>query len=438
MLKEIKIEPYVHSVDFRKSNNPEIVCCLGDWSLTIEHGYKGDNIKLESSPKFNIREILNNPETTLEQLITDENSKQMLRYLEKQEKEEFNNLNNSLNRFKKDLQKINENDIKLFVECQKEFLKSIDRFHDGCYYLFNKHGEIEFSSSIGRNQIIDYIYRFPYLHYYKKITTFTFAGLFNNEEVVFIPTSPLLSLNEEKDFEDIRKKWYIFKNFTVNSRNIPHIPSNIITQKNNIDSYKIIIPEGIDKQSIIVTFDGSLITTKPILDELSKKDVIFEYYTVGENQKSKYYVVIKDIEKFSNNLFTLEDVVTNILNTRKVKSYHGFTSQNKDEWTKAMVEINKLLENKTKKEILFFKRNNDLNISLDLELSSPKIILTDFFKEKIGEYVFQLCMYPPTWDKNDIEPLNETIITEAIIKDIVEAFNVHNIELKALENVKSK
>ena len=91
-------------------------------------------------------------------------------------------------------------------------------------------------------------------------------------------------------------------------------------------------------------------------------------------------------------------------------------------------------ENKTEKEVLFFKRNNDLNISLDLELSSPKIILTDFFKEKIGEYAFQLCIYPPTWDKNDIEPLNETIITEVIIKDIVEAFNVHDIELKAFDS----
>ena len=177
-----------------------------------------------------------------------------------------------------------------------------------------------------------------------------------------------------------------------------------------------------------------MITTKPILDELSKKDIIFEYYTVEEKQQSKYYVVIEDIEKFSNNLFTLEDVVTNILNSRKVKSYHNFTPQNKDEWKKAIAEINKLLENKTEKEILFFKRNNDLNISLDLELTSPKIILTDFFKEKIGEYAFQLCIYPPTWDKNDIEPLNETIITEVIIKDIVEAFNVHDIELKAFDS----
>lgn len=434
MLKEIKFEPYVHSVDFRKKDSPEIVCCLGDWSLTIEHDYKGDSIKLESSPKFNIREILNNPETTFEQLITDDNVKQMLRYLKKQEKEEFNNIHNFFNRFKKDLQKINENDIKLFIECQKEFLKSIGRFHDGCYYLFNKYGEINFSSSIGRNQTIDYIYRFPRFHYYKKITTFTMAGLFDKEEIVFISTSPLLSLNEDRDFEDVRKKWCIFKNFTVNGPHIPHIPSNYITLKNNIDNYKIIIPEGIDKQSIIVTFDGSLIATKPFLDELSKKDIIFEYYTVEEKQQSKYYVVIEDIEKFSNGLFTLEDVVTNILNTRKVKSYHNFTPQNKDEWKKAIAEINKLLENKTEKEVLFFKRNNDLNISLDLELSSPKIILTDFFKEKTGEYAFQLYIYPPTWDKNDIELLNKTMITEAMIKDVVEAFDIHDTELKAFDN----
>lgn len=246
--------------------------------------------------------------------------------------------------------------------------------------------------------------------------------------------SPLLSLNEEIDFEDIQKKWYIFSNFTSTSLKKQYIPRDVIRQKNNIDNYRITVPEKIDIQSIIVTFDSGLVKTKPTLDEISKKNIIFEYYTTNELKTSKYYDEIENVEYFSNGIFTNESVVKNILKSRKVPSYYVFKPQNKDDWEKAIKTIDELLDNKKGEEILFFKRENDLNISLDLEMSSPRIILTDFFKDNIGEYVFQLYSNSKFCQGKDIDTLNRIIITDYMIKDIREAFETHDAEMKAFEN----
>lgn len=208
----------------------------------------------------------------------------------------------------------------------------------------------------------------------------------------------------------------------------------MIKQKNDINNYRIIVPEKIDTQSIIVTFDGGLIKTKPILDEISKNNIIFEYYTTGDLRVPKYYDEIENVEFFSNGAFTNEDVVSNILKSRKVPSYYGFIPKKKEDWEKVIKEMDTLLDNKKGKEILFFRRENDLNISLDLEISSPKIILTDFFKEDIGEYVFQLYINPKFCQGEVIVTLNRTIITDNVIHDITEAFKTHEIEMKAFEN----
>lgn len=312
-------------------------------------------------------------------------------------------------------------------------MKSIHHFKEDDCYMINKHGEME-NFTYNRNDRFDFSYRFPDLHYNKKITRFTFSGVYENEDTVFIKMSPLLSLDEEINFEDIKKKWYIFSNFTATSLKKQYIPRDIVRQKNNIDNYRVVLPEKIDTQSIIVTFEEGLVKTKPILDEISKRNIIFEYYTTGDSQAPKYYDEIEDVEHFSNGVLTNESVVSNILKSRKVSSYHGFIPQNKDDWEKAIKTIDELLDNKKGEEILLFKREDDLNISLDLEMTSPKIILTDFFKENIGEYVFQLYSNPKFCQGKDIVTLNRTTITYNMINDIREAFRTHEIEMKAFDS----
>ena len=434
MKANIKFKPYIHSVKYSKNDGGEIICSLGDWSLVIPNDYKGDNINLKTSPKFEIRDILDNPDTTLEQILVNNNDTQFLRYIKIEEKNEWKDLNDLFNRFKKDLQKISKEDVELFLNCYKDFLISTKQFNKNIEYFINKHGESETASYSKQNIITWYHYRFPNLHYYKKISHHTYAGsTLTADERVFMFNSPLLSLDKEINFSDLEAKWYIFDNFTASNYKRPHIPRTIIKQKNDINSYSIILPEKIDKQSIVVTFDGRLVNSKPILDELTKKNTIFEYYPVGKLETPKYYEVIEDIEQFSDGKFTREDVVSNILKSRKVSSYHGFTAENKEDWKNAIIEINKILKNEDEKEVLFFRRDKDLNISLDLELSSSKIILTDFFKEKYGEYIFQL--YTTNNEGGDqTTTLDKNIITESMIRDACRAFEIHEAELTAVKN----
>lgn len=429
----IKFEPYIHSINYQ-NNEGEIICSLGDWSLAIPNNYKGKEIMLKISPKFKIRDILDHPEINLEQILANDNNTQFLRYMKIEEKNKLKDLNDFFNRFKKDLQKISKEDIALFLSCYKEFLVDAKQFSKNIEYFIDKHGESETSSYSKQNIITWYYYRFPNLHYYKKISHHTYAGSTSTaDERVFMFNSPLLSLEKEINFSDLEAKWYIFDNFTASNYKRPHIPRTIIKQKNDINSYSIILPEKIDKQSIVVTFDGRLVNSKPILDELTKKNTIFEYYPVGKLETPKYYEVIEDIEQFSDGKFTREDVVSNILKSRKVSSYHGFTAENKEDWKNAIIEINKILKNEDEKEVLFFRRDKDLNISLDLELSSSKIILTDFFKEKYGEYIFQL--YTTNNEGGDqTTTLDKNIITESMIRDACRAFEIHEAELTAVKN----
>lgn len=323
MKHTIKLEPYISSVDFTKSKDGEIMCRLGNWSVNVQHNYKGKDVELKVSPRFKLRDILNNTDISLEKIILDNNADQFLRYFKIKEKEEFSDLNKFFDRFKKEVQqRINENDIRLFINCYKEFLKSTHHFKEDDCYMINKHGEMEkFNYNRDNNRFV-LSYRFPDLHYNKKITKFTYSGTYE----------------------------------------------------------------------------------------------------------------IEDIEHFSNGTFTNESVVTNILKSRKVPSYHVFIPQNKDDWEKTIKTLDELLDNKKGEEILFFKREDDLNISLDLEMTSPKIILTDFFKENIGEYVFQLYTNPKFCQEKDIDILNRIIITDNMIKDIKEAFKMHDVEMKAFKN----
>lgn len=430
----IKFNPYIHSVKFSKNNEGEIICSLGNWNLAIPNYYKGNNINLRISPKFKIRNILDNPETTLEQILVNNKDVQFLRYLKIEEKKKWEDLNDFFNRFKKDLQKISKENVDLFLNCYKDFLINVEQFNENTTeHLLNQQGEIEASSFRNHNRIEQCYYRFPDIHYNKKITNFTFTGTREIHTSIFINTSPLLSLDKETNFSDIEAKWYIFDNFTASNDKRTHIPRTIIKQKNDINSYSIIIPEKIDKQSIVITFDDRLVNSKPILDELTKKNLIFDYYPVGKLEEPKHYETVKDIKEFSNGKFTREDVVSNILKSRKVASYHGFTAENKDDWKNAINEINKILKNEDEKEVLFFRRDKDLNISLDLEMLSPKIILTDFFKEKYGEYVFQLYT-PNNEDGDQTTTLDKNIITESMIRDICRAFEIHEAELAAHKN----
>jgi hypothetical protein len=435
MKANAKFKPYIHSVKYSKNNIGEIICSLGDWSIEISNNYWGNNINLCVKPKFEIRDILDNPDITLEQILINNNGTQFLRYLKIEEKEKFKFLKDFFNRFKEDLQKISKEDVELFLNCYKDFLINIKQFNEDTEYLLNQQGEIELYPYRNRDLIKYYYYRFPDVHYDERINSFLFTN--ERHQLAFINTSPLLSLEKKTNFSDLESKWYIFDNFTASDDKKVHIPRTIIKRKNDVNSYSIIVPEKIDKQSIIITFNNQLINSKPILDELVKKDIIFEYYPVGEIEVPKYYETIENIEKFSDGKFTREDVVSNILKSRKVSSYHGFTAENKEDWKNAIVEINKILKNDEEKEVLFFRRNQDLNVSLDLEMTSPKIILTDFFKEKYGEYIFQLYLQ----NENDITVFNQimitldkNIITDSMIRDICRAFEIHEAEQAAFEN----
>lgn len=174
MERTIKIEPYISSVDFSNSKDGEIECCLGDWLVNIQHNYKGKPVELKVSPKFKLMEILNNPEISLEQIILDNNAGQFLRYLKIKENKEFLNLNESFGMFKKEVQqRINADDIRLFINCYKEFLKTTHHFKEDDCYMINKHGEME-NANYNRNDRFDLSYRFPDLHYNKKILRFIF------------------------------------------------------------------------------------------------------------------------------------------------------------------------------------------------------------------------------------------------------------------------
>ena len=202
----IKIEPYISSIDFDELENGEIICCLGNWSVNIEHNYRGKSILLVSSPKFKLREILNNPDLSLDRIILDNNADQFFRYLKIQETKKFSNLIESFEIFKKEvLQRINEDDIKLFINCYKEFLISLQHFKEGNSYTIDKYGEMEINT-YNSNDRIYYTYRFPNLHYEKKTTKFTFSGVYETEEISFMKTSPLLSLDNETKFDTIEKK----------------------------------------------------------------------------------------------------------------------------------------------------------------------------------------------------------------------------------------
>lgn len=78
MERAIKIEPYISSVDFNKSKDGEIICRLGDWSVNIQHNYKGKPVELKVSPKFKLMEILSNPDISLEQIILDNDANQLV------------------------------------------------------------------------------------------------------------------------------------------------------------------------------------------------------------------------------------------------------------------------------------------------------------------------------------------------------------------------
>lgn len=172
MKANAKFKPYVHSVKYSKNNTGEIICSLGDWSIEIPNNYKVNNINLSVTPKFEIRDILDNPDITLEQILINNNGTQFLRYLKIEEKEKFKFLKDFFNRFKEDLQKIYKEDVELFLNCYKDFLINIKQFNEDTEYLLNQQGEIELYPYRNRDLIKYYYYRFPDVHYDERIDSF--------------------------------------------------------------------------------------------------------------------------------------------------------------------------------------------------------------------------------------------------------------------------